>query len=510
MLNRRLSVKVIAVALSLALMAGLSLPCRAQDFETLYEQGRSALQNNQPEQALRLLRQAAQIAGSQRQQITDPDERARYAERGFDAYLLLALAHLQLNQPAQAAEAIERSRARSLAEILQQRASRQSNPPQPLTFQQIQRSIDAGTVLLYYALTEEHLLMVAVSRTEVRGVARKVDGKQLAVQVQQLRATLSLPPQVRADQQRTEWQQQSQQLYAQLIAPVQGMLNNAQRVLLCPDGILSQLPWAALIVKTENGKPVYWIERVALHITPSIGVYRQARAKQPVSQGAAIVALAQYNSSAPASLTRSAATPPQDATTLGDLPSVQQEVQALQRLFGKEARVAMNAQATPQRARQLAANARVAHFACHARAHATDPFGSALLLAPAGTAAGQLTTAEVTRNWQLRADLVMLSASESALGVVRRHEGAYSLARAFLIAGARSVGASLFCPADDSTALLMRSFYQHYTKGVPKDEALRRAQLELRRTPRYADPHYWAGFILIGDYRNATRSGSRR
>ncbi|MCS7209847.1 MAG: CHAT domain-containing protein, partial [Fimbriimonadales bacterium] len=60
------------------------------------------------------------------------------------------------------------------------------------------------------------------------------------------------------------------------------------------------------------------------------------------------------------------------------------------------------------------------HFACPARADNTDPLGSALLLAPAGAPLGMLTAEAVLLGWRLRADLVMLSACETGVGVARR------------------------------------------------------------------------------------------
>jgi CHAT domain-containing protein len=532
-----------------------------------------ALARNQPQQALSPLRNALNLIEAQRQAVADPESRALFAEQYYGAYPLLALAYLRLNQPAQAAETLERSRARSLAETLQQRQlARAPNAPkplqqllseydklhaqrlrlaqqalqtdapapllqqhraldaqqraldqrlrkefpdyanliipQPLSIQQIQQSLDAGTVLIYHALLDDHLLIVAVSRTQVRGFAQKVNGEQLAQRVEQFRKAVGKPLALRTAPERRDVVQLGQALYRQLVAPAQGLLQGAQRVLLCPDGVLSQLPWAALVVQVNSGKPVYWIERVTLHCTPSVGVYRQARQVQPVKQGAAIVAVWNYANGKPIDLAqrprsevatllrRSGA-----GTVLEDLPNVPQEAAAFRKALGKGVRVLDNAQATPQRARQVAQGARVVHFACHARADNVNPLGSALLLAPAGSDVGLLTAGEVLLNWRLRADVVILSACETGAGAARQYEGVYSLGRAFLVAGSRSVGASLWRVDDASTAQLMAGFYRRYARGVSKDVALREAQLELLRSGKYKDPYFWAGFVLMGDYR---------
>jgi CHAT domain-containing protein len=51
---------------------------------------------------------------------------------------------------------------------------------------------------------------------------------------------------------------------------------------------------------------------------------------------------------------------------------------------------------------------------------------------------------------------------------------------------------------DVSTARLMGVFYRGYALGVPKVEALRRAQVALLRDKQYADPYYWSCFVLMG------------
>lgn len=492
----------------------------------------------------------------------------------FVAFTLLAAIQLRQNQPIQAAETLERSRARTLAEgmhlrqlafasapkplqkLLQQqnrlngrrlrtyRALRQTEPknneaiaqhqralraidqqqreldarlrkefptyaelliPTPLTLQQIQESLDAGTVLLYYGVGEKELLIVAVSRKGVRGYRVALEPKELERAITRFQAIVAKPPLQRTVKERQELTPLGKKLYGWLVKPVEASWNGARRVLLCPEGVLNLVPWGALVVSVDKrGEPRYWIENVALHLTPSVGVYRQARRVKPAAQGVAVIAVSKYGGvelaqarSAVASLLRRSGR----GSRLSDLPNVRKEAGQLQKVFGRQVRVVLEAEATPHRARQLAVNARVAHFACHAKADNTDPLGSALLLAPAGQDAGMLTAAEVLGNWRLDADLVMLSACETGVGVLRRYEGMFGLARAFLFAGSRSVGASMWQVGDESTALLMGAFYARYGKGMAKDEALRAAQIEMLRSRQYGDPYYWAGFVLIGDYR---------
>lgn len=111
---------------------------------------------------------------------------------------------------------------------------------------------------------------------------------------------------------------------------------------------------------------------------------------------------------------------------------------------------------------------------------------------------GFLTLADIN-GLDLAADLVVLSACETALGKEVRGEGFIGLTQAFLHAGAANVLASLWKVDDVGTAELMKLYYTLLiTGGHSPAGALRRAQLQMRQTKRWSDPYYWAGFVLQG------------
>ena len=104
---------------------------------------------------------------------------------------------------------------------------------------------------------------------------------------------------------------------------------------------------------------------------------------------------------------------------------------------------------------------------------------------------------------KLDSDLVVLSACETGLGKVIKGEGMVGLTRAFIFAGTPSIVVSLWTVADESTSKLMIYFYKYLNEGHPKDEALRKARLELMNEAEdeellYSDPFYWGPFILNG------------
>ena len=110
-------------------------------------------------------------------------------------------------------------------------------------------------------------------------------------------------------------------------------------------------------------------------------------------------------------------------------------------------------------------------------------------------------------------ELVVLSACDTGRGWVAGGEGVFGLQRAFQVAGARSVVATLWSVNDASSQALMSQFYRNlWEKKLPKAEALRQAQLWMLKeggsrgvvraeSDGPAPPYYWAGFVLSGEWR---------
>ena len=109
--------------------------------------------------------------------------------------------------------------------------------------------------------------------------------------------------------------------------------------------------------------------------------------------------------------------------------------------------------------------------------------------------------AQIVGRLRLRAqplELLTLSACETAQGDDR---AALGLAGVAIKAGARSALATLWLVADEAAALLMTEFYRHIqTPGISRAQALRQAQLTLLQQSQYAEPFFWAPFLLINNW----------
>jgi CHAT domain-containing protein len=199
------------------------------------------------------------------------------------------------------------------------------------------------------------------------------------------------------------------------------------------------------------------------------------------------------------------------------LPYSRSEVERIAEVY-PGALVYLGDEATEERAKSIH-DARILHFATHGYTDDRTPLDSALVLTipeelAKGRDNGLLQVWEIFEGVRLGADLVVLSACESALGRELSGEGLIGLTRAFQYAGARTVAASLWSVADQVTAELMARFHRHLAAGLPKDQALRAAQIELIREPLRittangqalemdaSAPFFWAGFQLFGNWR---------
>jgi CHAT domain-containing protein len=147
---------------------------------------------------------------------------------------------------------------------------------------------------------------------------------------------------------------------------------------------------------------------------------------------------------------------------------------------------------------------RIVHFATHGVFDTARPALSGLVLSMVDERGrlqdGYLRLPDIY-NMHLSADLVVLSACQTALGREVRGEGLIGLARAFMYAGAPRVVASLWPVSDVATAALMTRFYRGILQQrLTPAAALSAAQRQIRLDPRWRSPFFWAGFTLIGDW----------
>ncbi len=186
---------------------------------------------------------------------------------------------------------------------------------------------------------------------------------------------------------------------------------------------------------------------------------------------------------------------------LGPLEFASREMESISSLMDPGSRrIVSGAEATEDRVKKLPlAGYKVLHFATHSLLDETVASRSALVLSadPRSEEDGFLQAREIY-NLKLNADLVVLSACQTARGKMEKGEGIQGLSRAFFCSGSRSVVASLWNANDESTSHFMKTFYGFLTEGQTKQEGLRRTKITMCRSDDWR-PYHWAAFVLIGE-----------
>jgi CHAT domain-containing protein len=187
---------------------------------------------------------------------------------------------------------------------------------------------------------------------------------------------------------------------------------------------------------------------------------------------------------------------------LSDLPQTRQEVEQISSITGPDAVVLLGKNATETAfKKEPLADFRILHLAVHGFADTQYPERSALVLGvdPKSGDDGLLQVREIIR-LHLNAELTTLSACDTGVGKLQGQEGISNLVEAFLVAGSKSVVASLWSADDTSASALMERFYKRLAQGESASSALRNAKLDL--LAQYGDqlsPFYWAAFIPVGE-----------
>jgi CHAT domain-containing protein len=435
----------------------------------------------------------------------------RETDRAYDA----AQARLAKLQPGRDDTAIDQELAQ-IEELRQRRARtataiRLTAPrlaslqePEPRDLVAARRALDPGTRLLAYSVGADRTLlfvvtdMAAANRPALHVAVLPLGRQTLQQRVEAFRGLIArgrdaadLEPALLA---------QSRRLFDDLIQPAGAALTGARRLLIVPDGPLHALPFAALAV---GEGPRYLADQWPLHVAASATVYAELKKRGPApphQDGVTLLAFGDPRYAGAATeasgLTHSVLA---RAERLAPLPATRVEVEKIAALYPGTSRTYLGATATEARARAEMPRARLIHLAGHGLLDARFPLDSALALArDAEGDNGVLQAWEVIERVRIDADLVTLSACETGLGRDLGGEGLIGLTRAFQHAGARSVLASQWEVSDRSTALLMERFYAGLQRGLSKDEALRAAQIDVRKEPAHAHPFHWAAFQLSG------------
>jgi CHAT domain-containing protein len=358
---------------------------------------------------------------------------------------------------------------------------------------------DASSALLEYVVGSDKSYLFVVTKTnrdaDVRVYPLPVKRDDLAKQTEAFRQQLASRD--------LGFRVSASRLYDVLLKPAAAQLSGRTNFIIVPDNNLWDLPFQALV----NNANRYVIEDAAIAYTPSLTVLREMTRRRRIEGAHATPAnlLALGNPLLGNETLKRAAFTYRDGK-LDPLPEAEQEVKALGRLYGaSRSKVYIGAEAREDRVKNEASRARILHFATHGILNNASPLYSHLALAEGGANEDGLLEAWELMQMDLRADLVVLSACETARGRIGAGEGMVGFSWAMFIAGVPSIVVSQWKVESAGTRDLMVNFHRHLlsptTPHLSKSEALRQAALKLLKTPETSHPFYWGAFVLVGDGR---------
>ena len=439
--------------------------------------------------------------------------------------------------------------------------------PQPLTLKEIQQQVlDEDSLLLEYVLGEERSYLWAVTPTSITSYTLPKRA-EIETAARKFYETITSPElQFGTAKPIHQLREASSQLSQMLLAPVTAQLGN-KRLLIVADGALQYVPFAALPDPVANGQSsVSGKETKSAH-QPNQITQRQTTRNRPLTTGDRPPLIVQHeiislpSASVLAVLRRETAGRPlapktlalvadpvfssNDARIKSSNPSTSEKASTVQRerqerlnraveqsgvktsdlriprLPGTRREAAAILEFVPETERkqsldfeanratvtsQELAQFRLIHLATHGLLNSTHPELSGLVLSLVDQQGmpqdGFLRLHEIY-NLRLPADLIVLSACQTALGKEIRGEGLVGLTRGFMYAGTPRVVASLWKVDDKATAELMRHFYRAMLQEprLRPAAALRAAQIEMLKQKEWAAPYYWSAFILQGEWK---------
>jgi CHAT domain-containing protein len=308
--------------------------------------------------------------------------------------------------------------------------------------------------------------------------------------------------------------------YSKFWGPVKNSLSGFKRLIISADGVYNQINLNTLLntqanrylldetnlVAVTNTKDLVAKKRVLPHTTASL--YGRPHYRMDSTQVRKLNSIARSNSQ------RSVGSEMLENfrdQTFEDLPGTEKEVKGVEQILKDQRwKVQSNfgADASEWHLKNDV-NPSVLHIATHGFfLPENSPTGvnsmirSGIILAGVNNHQaifedGILTAYEATNLNLDSTFLIVLSACETGLGEIENGEGVYGLQRGFAVAGAKNLLMSLWKVDDFATSFLMEQFYRSWLSGDEIHDAVKNAQVELRR--QYPEPYYWGAFILLGN-----------
>jgi len=335
--------------------------------------------------------------------------------------------------------------------------------------------------VIEYSVTETQVIAFIITKSSVRAI--RIAGTRAGIERDVHHVTRLISSRSPA------YGKAARALYDILLAPLERELAGVKTLCVIPDGVLWTVPFHALV--TPRGR--HLIDEYGIFYAPSLALLNKASQSRPKTSPRLLA----LGNPTMAATTRSTASSVFRDVTLGPLEDAETEVLALAKIYPAGSKVYSRDDAQEKTFKQEAHRFSVIHIAAHAVVDDLAPLYSAIVLAANRGDDGLLEAREVV-DLALNADLAVLSACETARGRVGAGEGVVGLSWAFFAAGCPTTVVSQWNAESAATARLMIGFHRRLIAGQTVTQALRGAQIALRKVEDYQHPFYWAPFVAVG------------
>jgi len=374
----------------------------------------------------------------------------------------------------------------------------------PLTLEQMRDLLpDSQSALLEYVVTDEKTYLFAMTGNaagtalDLKVYPLEIKGKELGERAAKFRETLAKGS--------PGFRQPAHELYDLLLKPAAAQLHSKTSLVIVPDGALWELPFQALLTAPNR----YLIEDCAIAYAPSLTALREMiRLRDGKKDTTNSPTLLAFGNPALGKQTIARAKSVLMDEKLDPLPEAERQVNTLKQIYGAaKSKIYIGAEAREERAKSESGSYRILHLATHGVLNNSSPMYSYLLLSQAEDDVNEdgLLEAWEIMKLDLKADLAVLSACETARGRVGAGEGMIGLSWALFVAGCPTSVVSQWKVESASATELMLEFHRQLKSqmadradGFSAARALREAALKLQRTAAYRHPFYWAGFVVAG------------
>ena len=341
-----------------------------------------------------------------------------------------------------------------------------------ITVSELQDKLSNDQILISYSMAEANLYRILIEKERFN--VTRIDQSTLNQEIEEFRREIESLEDIDAS---------ASKLYKTLI----DNQYNGKKIVIFPEGYLSFLPFDLLQDKTG----FFGLQNI-ISYSPSIDLWLKSREIGQYPNNKLLAMAPEFS--------EEGSEPGETREQLLPIFGAIEEIQSIEKAF--TGTTFLGPTATKEEFLKKSKDFGLIHLATHAIVNAENPEFSRLYF----NSSDSVENLDFLSNYDLynldiNANLVTLSACNSGVGEIQNGDGAISLARGFMYAGASATLVSLWSASDRSTAEVMKFFYENLKEGQPKDEALYNARKQYLETAQKKGKHpfYWGGFVLIGD-----------